>query len=209
MASANLARKKSTGRDWKLNQRPDSVSSASEGAILDGIRVARKAGWWVLPCVAVLTLAADQFTKYLVVSNLELYESWVPIPALARWFDIHYVANTGAAFGLFQNGGLFFVIVAIVVSLVILFYYRYLPDGQWLIRVSLGLQLGGALGNLIDRLRVGHVIDFLNFQVWPVFNVADSSIVCGVLLLAFLLLREDRDERKKSSAARGARERIS
>jgi signal peptidase II len=148
-------------------------------------------------------VALDQLTKYLVVSNLSLYEAWAPVPTLAKWFEIHYVINTGAAFGLFQNGGLFFIITAIVVSVVIVFYYRYLPAGQWLVRVSLGMQLSGALGNLIDRLRVGHVVDFLDFKIWPVFNVADSAIVCGVALLAILLLREDYQERKQAKAAEG------
>lgn len=161
-----------------------------------------KTGWWVLPLTAILTLVVDQATKYLVVSNLALYESWAPIPALAGRIDIHYVTNTGAAFGLFQDGGLFFVIVAIVVSVFILLYHRHLPDGQWLIRLGLGLQLGGAVGNnLIDRLRWGHVIDFVDVHFWPVFNVADSAIVCGVALLAFLLLREDWLERGKAKAA--------
>lgn len=164
---------------------------------------ARKAGWWVLPVVAVLTLVVDQVTKYVVASSLAPYESWAPIPALARWFEIHYVTNTGAAFGILQQGGLFFKIVAMIVSLVIVIYYRQIPDGQWPIRLSLGLQLAGALGNLIDRLRVGYVIDFLDFKVWPVFNVADMSIVGGVLLLAFLLLREDRAERSRAQTARG------
>lgn len=163
-----------------------------------------KVGWWVLPGVTILTVALDQLTKYLVVTNLGLYEAWAPFPALAKWFDIHYVTNTGAAFGLFRSGGLFLKIVAIVVSLVILFYYRHVPDGQWLLRISLGLQLGGSLGNLTDRLRVGHVVDFLDFRVWPVFNVADASIVCGVALLALLLLREDREERKRAEAQESA-----
>jgi signal peptidase II len=182
---------------------PSSVSSVSRDGTLSDRRMVRKTGWWVLPLVAILVLAADQVSKYIVVSNLALYESWAPIPALAHWFDIHYVTNTGSAFGLFQNGGMIFVIVSIVVSLAIVIYYRHLPDGGWLVRLSLGMQLGGALGNLIDRLRLGHVTDFLDFRVWPVFNLADSSIVCGVLLLAFLLLREDRMERKKAEAMDG------
>lgn len=165
---------------------------------------AAKAGWWVLPLVALAALTVDQWTKYLVVSNLELYESWVPLPALANLFTIHHVTNTGAAFGLFQNGSLVFAVVAIVVSVVIVLYYRHLPDGEWLVRLSLGLQLAGALGNLIDRVRVGHVIDFLDFQVWPVFNLADASIVCGVILLAYLLLREERQESRKLESADGA-----
>jgi signal peptidase II len=165
--------------------------------------MSRKTGWWILPLVAALTVAADQATKYLVVTNLRLYESWAPIPALEGRADIHYVTNTGAAFGLFQNGGLFFVIVAFVVSAVILFYYRHLPDGEPLLRLSLGLQLGGALGNLVDRLRLGHVIDFIDVHIWPVFNVADSAIVCGVALLVLLLLREDREERRQARVVDG------
>lgn len=163
-----------------------------------------KAGWWILPLVAAVALALDQWTKYLVASRLELYESWAPFRALASVFTIHYVTNTGAAFGLFQNGSLFFVIVAVVVSVVIVSYYRHLEEGQWLIRLSLGLQLAGALGNLIDRIRVGYVIDFLDFRIWPVFNLADASIVCGVILLAYLLLREERQESQKLESADGA-----
>ena len=156
-------------------------------------------GWWVLPVVASLVVALDQWTKHLVVTNLAPYESFAPIPALSKVFTILHLTNTGAAFGLFKSGGVFFVIVAIVVSLVILAYYPSLPDGQWLVRTSLGLQMGGALGNLIDRLRVGHVVDFFNFQIWPVFNVADMSIIGGVILLSLLLLLEDYRERKKAS----------
>lgn len=163
-----------------------------------------KAGWWILPLVAAVAVALDQWTKHLVASRLELYESWAPFQALASVFTIHYVTNTGAAFGLFQNGSLFFVIVAVIVSVVIVLYYRHLEEGQWLIRLSLGLQLAGALGNLIDRIRVGYVIDFLDFRIWPVFNLADASIVCGVILLAYLLLREERQESQKLESVDGA-----
>lgn len=163
-----------------------------------------KAGWWVLPVVAAAALALDQWTKYLVASNLDVYESWAPIPALASVFTIHYVTNTGAAFGLFQNGSLVFAVVAVAVSAVIVVYYRYLPEGQWLVRLSLGLQLAGALGNLVDRVRVGHVIDYLDFHVWPVFNLADASIVCGVALLAYLLVREESREGRQLESVDGA-----
>ncbi|MBN1640924.1 MAG: signal peptidase II [Anaerolineae bacterium] len=150
-----------------------------------------------MPVVMSVVLGLDRLTKYLVVSRLELYEAWAPIPALGKVLTIHYVTNTGAAFGLFQNANLFFVIVGIVVSLAIVVYHRFVPDRMWLIRLSLGLQLGGALGNLIDRLTVGHVIDFVDLQIWPVFNVADSSIVCGAILLALLILREERLEQRE------------
>ncbi len=154
-------------------------------------------GWWVLPVVLAVVLSLDQWTKALVASQFEPYESWAPLPALANVFTIHYVTNTGAAFGLFQDSNTFFVIVAIVVSAVVLYYYVRLPGGQWWIRLSFGMMLSGALGNMIDRLRVGYVIDFFDLQIWPVFNVADMSIVGGTILLAVLLLLEDRAERKR------------
>ena len=171
-----------------------------------------KVGWWVLPVVAILVLGVDQYTKVLVATNLALYESWAPIPALAGRFDIHFVTNTGAAFGLFQNGSLAFAVVAALVSILIIVYSRYLPEGQWLVRLSLGLQLGGAAGNLIDRIRLGYVIDFLDVRFWPVFNIADSAVVCGVALLAVLLLREDRLDRERSRRVQhrgGSGERVS
>jgi signal peptidase II len=170
----------------------------------------RKTGWWVLPVVALATVALDQFTKYLVVTNLALYESWAPIPALSSVLEIHYVTNNGAAFGLFQNGSLFFMIVAVIVSAVILIYSRHLPHGQWLLRVALGLMLGGALGNFIDRLRLGgQVIDFVDTHFWPIWNVADASIVVGVGLMALVLLREDRAERRAADRREGAEEHAS
>jgi signal peptidase II len=165
-----------------------------------------KRGWWVLPLVAGLVIALDQWTKRLVVANLGLYQSWAPIPALEGWFEFHYITNTGAAFGLFQNGNLFFIGIAIVVAIVVLYYYWHLPGGQWLLRLALGLQLGGALGNLIDRLRVGNVIDFIHVRYWFVFNLADASLVVGVAFMALLLLRQDVQERKAQSLAEAGEE---
>jgi signal peptidase II len=165
-----------------------------------------KRGWWVLPLVAGLVVALDQWTKHLVVTNLGLYETWTPIPALKGWFEFHYITNTGAAFGLFQNGNLFFIGVAIVVTIVVLFYYWRLPGGEWLLRLCLGLQLGGAVGNLIDRLRVGNVIDFIHVRYWFVFNVADASLVVGVALMALLLVRQDFEERQAERLAESTEE---
>ena len=147
----------------------------------------------ILPAVAFLALVADQISKYFVFSNLNPGQSWNPITSLTSWVSITHVTNTGAAFGLFPDRGSFFVVIAVIVVAAIIFYYRHLPAGQWWIKVSLGLQLGGALGNLLDRLRLGYVIDFIDFKIWPVFNLADSSIVVGVAILAYYLLRE-RDE---------------
>jgi signal peptidase II len=163
-------------------------------------------GWWILPLVAAIVIALDQWTKYLVVTNLGLYETWTPIAALEGWFEFHYITNTGAAFGLFQNGNLFFIGVAIVVSIVVLVYYWQLPAGQGLLRLALGLQLGGAVGNLIDRLRVGNVIDFIHVRYWFVFNIADASLVVGVALMALLFVRQDLLERKAERLAEAAEE---
>ncbi len=145
----------------------------------------------LLVVVAVVAWALDQVTKALVVQNLPLGQTWAPVPSLARFFTFTHTTNTGAAFGLFPDAGWIFVVIAIVVISAILFYYRHLPTEHRLVRVSLGLQLGGALGNLTDRLLRGSVVDFLDFKVWPVFNVADSCIVVGVAILAFYLMREE------------------
>ncbi len=149
---------------------------------------------FLLPVVAILTLVLDQISKRVVMTSFRVGESWNPVAALERWVSLTYVTNTGAAFGLFPDyGGVFMVIAVVVVVAIIVYYYRYLPGEQWLVQISLGLQLGGAMGNLLNRLFYGHVIDFIDFKVWPVFNVADSSVFIGVVILAFQLLRHGED----------------
>lgn len=154
-----------------------------------------------MPATAALVLLVDQASKYLVITRLGEGQSWDIAPWLAPLFRITHVTNTGAAFGLFPQLGDFLVVIAAIVVVAIFIYQRHLPDGQWLVRVALGLQLGGAVGNnLVDRLRRGSVVDFidLNFwplREWPVFNVADTSIVTGVFLLALWMLWEERRER--------------
>lgn len=139
--------------------------------------------WLFLIGVALAVIALDQTSKAFVAANLSLYEQWAPLEALRPYFTFTYVQNTGAAFGILPDGGLFFALVAFVVVGMILYFYRQMPDQGWPIRLALGLQLGGATGNLIDRLRLGYVVDFFDFKFWPVFNVADASIVVGVCLL--------------------------
>jgi signal peptidase II len=146
----------------------------------------------ILPGVAFLSLVADQVTKHIVMTNLEMGRPWNPITPLKRFVSITYVTNTGAAFGLFADQSFLFVAIAIAVLAAIFVYRRYLTMRHWLIRLSLGLQLGGALGNILDRLRYGYVVDFLDFKVWPIFNLADSSICIGVAILAYYMLREKR-----------------
>jgi signal peptidase II len=133
-------------------------------------------------------------------------QSWELSPWLAPVFHITHVTNTGAVFGLFPGAGSFFVVVSAVVIVALLIYYRQLPDGQLLVRIALGLQLGGAVGNLVDRLRLGSVVDFIDLNFWPmhnwaVFNLADSSIVTGVILLTLLMLWEEWQEQSGQRVA--------
>jgi signal peptidase II len=146
-----------------------------------------------LPLTAAIALLADQSSKYIIVNNLQRHQEWVPIPALQWLFAITHTTNTGAAFGLFPSGSDFFAVIALVVILAILIYHRQLATRQWLLRFGLGLQLGGAAGNLIDRLTRGYVVDFIYFKFWPVFNVADSCIFVGVVLMAYCLLKEGQE----------------
>jgi signal peptidase II len=138
----------------------------------------------------------DQYTKVLVRANVPLNTSWNPWPWLAPYARILHIENTGAAFGMFKDAGLFFTVVGIVVSVVIVFYGLRLPPGHTWMRVALGLQLGGALGNLIDRLLFGTVTDFVSVGSFAIFNVADASISVGTALLALLMIAEARAERR-------------
>jgi signal peptidase II len=168
---------------------------------------------------ALIVLAADQISKYWVRHNFTPGVPWNPAPWLRPILSFTYVTNTGAAFGLFQELGWIYPFIAILsasaIIAAILFFYRRLPPNQGLVLLSLGMQLGGAAGNLLDRLLAAlqspttspgllglrerlsnaRVIDFidLNFwplQEWPVFNLADSSVVVGVCILALYLLFE-------------------
>ncbi len=142
--------------------------------------------------LAGVIVLVDQYTKHLVRNNLAINESYSPWPWLAPYARLLHIQNTGAAFGLFKEAGLFFTIVAVIVSLVIIIYAARLPAGQWWMRVALGMQLGGAVGNLIDRLFFGPVTDFVSVGNFAIFNVADASISLGVVLLALLMVFEAR-----------------
>lgn len=153
--------------------------------------------------VAVLVLVLDQLTKALALRYLPFQQPWNPIPFLRPIVTLTRVHNTGAAFGLFPDGGLFFALIAVLVIIVILVFYRRFPAHRSLVRLSLGLQLGGAAGNLLDRIQHGHVIDFIDFHFWPVFNVADSCIFIGVIILAYyLIFVVDKEEAQKLETQR-------
>lgn len=141
--------------------------------------------------MAALVLAADQISKLWVSRALTPGQS-VPVAGI---FHISYTTNTGAAFSLLTGQSMFLAVAALVMVAALLFFYRRLSADSLLTRAALSLILGGSLGNLTDRLRLGYVVDFLDFTYWPAFNVADSSIVVGVAVLAYSLLAGSRQSR--------------
>ncbi|MBP6015488.1 MAG: signal peptidase II [Candidatus Promineofilum sp.] len=147
-----------------------------------------------------LVLTLDQLSKYLVETRIPLYSYWAPIPGWENVIRFTHTANSGAVFGLFQGTGMFFAILAVIVAGAIIYFNVTLPGRQWLLRLALGLQLGGALGNLTDRLRQGHVTDFIDVGPWYIFNVADMAIVGGVILFGIVLIRDERQARKAAVA---------
>ena len=138
--------------------------------------------------VLLLTMAGafalDQFSKYLVATNMYLGQSW-PREGL---FRITYGLNTGTIFGLFPGQTLILTAASIVAISFLVYFYRTHATPSPLLRLAVGLQLGGALGNLLDRLRIGAVVDFLDVGWWPIFNLADSSIMVGITILAWYIL---------------------
>jgi len=141
--------------------------------------------------VALLVVALDQVSKFFIRANMTPGQS---MPE-EGFFRITYGTNPGGVFGLFENQAFLITLTAIVGIAAILIYARYPLFNRMLIRIALGLILGGAVGNLIDRLRFGEVVDFIDVGAWPVFNLADSAIVVGVVIIIFYFLLMARRER--------------
>lgn len=136
--------------------------------------------------IVILIVVLDQLTKFLVTSNLTLHQS---IPVVKNIFYISFVSNRGAAFGIFKNQTPIFIGAALFAILLIFSNIRKTGFSKLSIyNLSLALILAGAIGNLIDRLRFGYVVDFLDFRIWPVFNIADSAITIGAILLGWMML---------------------
>lgn len=146
----------------------------------------------------------DQLTKSWVRANLAYGQTWMPWEQLAPYARIVHWQNTGAAFGMFQNAGGIFAVLAVLVAGMIVYYFPRLEPGDWAVRLAMSLQLGGALGNLIDRLQHGHVTDFISIGSFPVWNIADASITCGVAVLVLdLLFNRERREQAHGAPAKG------
>ncbi len=150
--------------------------------------------YWLLALIAGIVIALDQMTKHLIRINFGYGDSWVPFESLPFFRIVHW-SNTGAAFGMFQGGGLLFGVLAVIVSAIIIIYFPKLPESNIFLRIALAMQLGGALGNLVDRVLFGTVTDFIAVGKFPVFNIADASITIGVgLLLLNLWILERREK---------------
>jgi signal peptidase II len=160
----------------------------------------------LMAAIALVALLIDQVTKRLVENNIPLGFTVAPLQFLSPYLTLTNTRNTGAAFSIFQNGGVFFIIVAFVVSGLIIYYAPRLPAGDRISRVALGMQLAGAVGNLVDRLRQGYVTDFIHLQIpqinfdWPVSNIADICIVGGVIILIVTTLWREREAEKAAEA---------
>ncbi|MCL6604144.1 MAG: signal peptidase II [Paenibacillus sp.] len=141
--------------------------------------------------IALIVFLIDQGTKYLIATRLELQEQ---IPVIGNFFLITSHRNRGAAFGILEGQRWFFFLVTVVVVIGIVWYLNKVRKTQKLLSTALGLVLGGAIGNFLDRMLTGEVVDFLQLNfgsyTFPIFNVADSCIVIGVALIILDSLRD-------------------
>ena len=182
-----------------LNEPPvhESRTDVRVGSATDGLspfsvaeRSLAAGPWqWVgLAAVAVAAIAADQLTKHVVTSTLALDESAHVVGPLS----IHHVQNTGIAFGFFSGATSLVTIVTAVAIVWMLVFFGRSGARHPVLPAALGLLIGGSLSNFVDRIRLGHVTDFIDFAYWPAFNLADSFIVVGVAILLAALVAADR-----------------
>ena len=146
---------------------------------------------FLLP-ISLFLVALDQLTKSWVRTNLAFNELWMPFEWLAPYARVVNWQNTGAAFGIFQGMNSVFIVLAFVIIGLILIYFPLIPDDDIYFRLALSFQIAGAAGNLIDRLYRGYVTDFISIGRFPVFNVADSCITLGVVVLLIGMWVEER-----------------
>ena len=136
---------------------------------------------------SLLILFLDQLTKFLIKKNLQLGES---VPAIKNILHITYVTNTGSAFGLFRGFNIFLIFFSVIVVFTIFYLLWKLKNIERLLQFAFGLLLGGTMGNLADRLIYGAVTDFIDFRIWPVFNVADSAVTVSIFLLIVIMWKK-------------------
>ncbi|HLO15211.1 MAG TPA: signal peptidase II [Anaerolineales bacterium] len=151
--------------------------------------------------IAAVIVALDQWTKWLVRTNIAPGESWLPASLLwlSPYARIVHWYNRGAAFGMFQQGNMVFTVLAFIVIGAIIYYYPQISHADWPLRLAMSMQMGGAIGNLIDRLTIGHVTDFISVGTFPVFNIADSSISIGCVVLLLGVWWQERKAKKEKA----------
>lgn len=150
--------------------------------------------------ITLFVIGLDQLTKWLIVKNFELGES---IQVIENFLYITSHRNRGAAWGILQGQMWFFYVITVIVIIGIIYYMQKAAKGKWLLGVSLGLMLGGAIGNFIDRVFRKEVVDFVNTFIFgydfPIFNIADSALVIGVAMLMVQMLLEEREAKKEKN----------
>lgn len=154
---------------------------------------------WIILLVA----GIDQGVKWLIVSNMQPYQSTVLVKGIL-WLT--YVCNHGAAFNFLDSHRLLLLAITLAVFGLVWVLRKQIARYPFITKFGLAIALGGALGNFIDRARLGYVVDYLDFRVWPVFNIADMAILGGVILISLGLLRQDsqRETHEKAEVTRGS-----
>jgi signal peptidase II len=162
-------------------------------------RILRNYG--LLLALAGIVVAVDQWTKWVVRTNLPFEATWLPpgLTWLSPYARIVHWNNSGAAFGSFQNGNTVIMVLGLIVIGAILYYYPRVDANDWTLRLAMALQMGGAAGNLIDRFRMSRVTDFISVGSFPVFNVADSAITVGVIVLLLGVWARERTPKTETS----------
>ncbi len=140
--------------------------------------------------ISIIIILLDQITKFYAV---KLLKGNAPIIIIKNFLQFNYVENFGAAFGILQNKKVFFIIMTTIVVIGIIIYIKTNSHLTTTMKIALAMIIGGAIGNLVDRIRLGYVVDFIDVNFWghydfPVFNVADSSIVIATFLICYLVI---------------------
>lgn len=160
----------------------------------------------VLILVAIIIVTSDQLAKLWVRAHVPLGGDWLPgqLAWLMPYARIRFWYNSGAAFGIFANGNLVFMILAIIVAGAILYYFPRISRKDWWLRLALMLQFSGAVGNLTDRIQFGHVTDFISVGNFAIFNIADASISVGVVVLILGVWINEMADKRRAAAQKAA-----
>lgn len=135
--------------------------------------------------IGTILIFIDQLIKYIVNNNILLGQ---PYPLIEDFLYITFVKNTGIAFGLFKNNNLFMIIIISIILIILLYFYKKEKNKVLTLNIAITILISGAIGNLVDRIFYGFIIDYIDFTFWPAFNLADSLIVIGSILLGIYII---------------------